>query len=123
MPTSGNAFVYGVASGEVTRSAVRLWTHWSGAGPLRLTVRAGERVVSETDVTEEPDQPHVFRAVVDGLAPDVRHDYAFTAPDGTEAAGSFRTLPPDGVPLRFAVVSCAKYNAGFFNTYQAVASP
>ena len=41
---------------------------------------------------------------------------------GSEVAGSFRTLPPDGVPLRFAVVSCAKYNAGFFNTYRVVAA-
>ena len=78
--------MYGVASGEVTRSAVRLWTHWTGAGPLRLTVRVGDRVVSETEVTEEPGQAHVFRAVVDGLAPDARHDYAFKAASAPSAA-------------------------------------
>jgi len=113
-------FEYGVASGEVTRSSVRLWTHWTGAGPLHLSVRDGDHVVTETDVAEEPGQPHVFRALLDGLDPDVRYDYVF-ASEVSQAAGSFRTLPPDGVPLRFAVVSCAKYNAGFFNTYRAVA--
>jgi alkaline phosphatase D len=113
-------FEYGVASGEVTRDSVRLWTHWSGLGPLTLTVRDGEREVSNAQVSEEPGQPHVFRALVDGLDPDVRYDYAFSA-EGMEAAGSFRTLPPDGVPLRFAVMTCAKYNSGYFNAYRAVA--
>ena len=115
-------FAHGVASGEVTRSAVRLWTWFDGAGDLSLVVRAGDAVVHTAEVVEEPGQEHVFRAVVDGLDPDVRHDYSFTARDGTSAAGRFRTLPPDGVPLRFAVVSCAKYNAGFFNTYKTVAA-
>ncbi len=115
-------FDHGVASGEVTRSSVRLWTHYDGQGPLQLTVRAGDRVVAAVEVGQEPGHEHVFRAVVGGLEPDVRHDYSFVAADGTTAGGSFRTLPPDGVPLRFAVVSCAKYNAGFFNTYKAVAA-
>ena len=101
---------------------MRLWTHWTGAAPLRLTVRDGDRVVHESHVGEEPGQTHVFRAVVEGLDADVRHDYEFLAGDGSAAAGSFRTLPPEGVPLRFAVVSCAKYNAGFFNTYEVVAA-
>jgi alkaline phosphatase D len=122
VPTDQTGFAHGVASGEVTRTSVRLWTHWTGPGPLHLTVRHGDRVVTETDVVEEPGQPHVFRAVVDGLAPDVRHAYEFAAGDGRAASGSFRTLPPDGVPLRFAVVSCAKFNAGFFNTYKVVAA-
>jgi alkaline phosphatase D len=115
------AFEFGVASGEVTRSSVLLWTHCTEPGPLHLSVRDGDHVVTETEVSEEPDQQHVFRAVVDGLDPDVRYDYVFAAERG-EAAGSFRTLPPDGVPLRFAVVSCAKFNAGFFNTYKVVAA-
>jgi alkaline phosphatase D len=114
-------FEYGVASGEVTRSSVRLWTHWTGTGPLHLTVRDGDHEVTSTEVAEEAGQPHVFRALVEGLDPDVRYDYVF-ASEQSEAAGSFRTLPPDGVPLRFAVVSCAKYNAGFFNTYRVVAA-
>jgi alkaline phosphatase D len=114
-------FAYGVASGEVTRSSVRLWTHCTGEGPLHLSVRDGDHVVTETEVSEEPHQPHVFRAVVDGLDPDVRYDYVFASETG-EATGSFRTLPPDGVPVRFAVVSCAKFNAGYFNTYRLVAA-
>jgi phosphodiesterase/alkaline phosphatase D-like protein len=114
------AFELGVASGEVTRSSVRLWTHCTEDGPLHLSVRDGDHVVTETEVSEEPEQPHVFRAVVDGLDPDVRYDYVFSS-ERDEVAGSFRTLPPDGVPLRFAVMTCAKYNSGFFNAYRAVA--
>jgi alkaline phosphatase D len=113
-------FAYGVASGEVTRSSVRLWTHWTGEGPLHLSVHDGDHVVTETEIAEEPDQEHVFRAVVDGLDPDVRYDYVFSS-EVSETAGSFRTLPPDGVPVRFAVLTCAKYNSGFFNAYRDVA--
>ena len=102
-------FEYGVASGEVTRETVRLWTHWTGPGPLHLTVRDGDRVVTEEDVAEQPDQPHVFRTVVDGLGPDVRYDYTFAAGDGAATSGSFRTLPPDGIPLRFAVVGAEMF--------------
>ena len=43
-----------------------------------LTVRNGDDEVATVEVAEEPDQAHVFRAVVDGLDPDVRYDYAFT---------------------------------------------
>src|SRR3954447_20817432 len=113
-------FAYGVASGEVTRSSVNLWTHCTAPGPLHLSVRDGDHVVIDAEVAEEPDQPHVFRTTVDGLDPDVRYDYVFSSEED-EAAGSFRSLPPDGVPLRFAVLTCAKYNSGYFNAYRSVA--
>jgi alkaline phosphatase D len=122
VPPPQIGFAHGVASGEVTRDSVRLWTHWTGSGPLHLTVRDGDHVVSEADVSEDPDRVHVFLADVEGLVADVRHDYEFRAGDGTTTAGSFRTMPPDGVPLRFAVVTCAKYNAGCFNAYRAIAA-
>ena len=38
------AFEYGVASGEVTRGAIRLWTHWTGGALLHLSVRDGAQV-------------------------------------------------------------------------------
>jgi alkaline phosphatase D len=114
-------FDHGVASGEVTRSSVRLWTWFDGDGDLELSVRGGGAVVHGATVGADPDRAHVFLADVEGLAADVRHDYEFRATDGSSATGSFRTMPPDGVPLRFAVVTCAKYNAGYFNAYRAIA--
>jgi len=50
-------FEYGVASGEVTRSSVRLWTHWTGAGPLHLSVRDGDHVVTEWTLRTTMTEP------------------------------------------------------------------
>ena len=115
-------FAYGVASGEVTRRV------GPALDPLRRR-RRPPTSPSATATTSSP-RPRSPRSptsrtsswpIVDGLDPDVRYDYVFSVGRRSEAAGSFRTLPPDGVPLRFAVVTCAKYNAGFFNAYRAVA--
>jgi len=69
-----------------------------------------------------PDTDHVFQVDVDGLAPGRRYWYRFQQPHGeTSPTGAFKTLPADPDHLRFAVVSCAKYNAGFFNGYARIA--
>jgi hypothetical protein len=39
-------YAYGVAGGEVTRHSVRLRTHATGTGPLRPTVKHGDRAVT-----------------------------------------------------------------------------
>jgi alkaline phosphatase D len=65
-----------------------------------------------------------FTAQVDvlGLQPDTHYWYAFETADERSPVGRTRTLPDAGVDhLRFAVVSCAKFNAGFFNGYARIA--
>jgi hypothetical protein len=88
------AFELGAAGGGVTRAVGRLWTQGAGEVPLHLSARDGDHLVTETEVAEAT----------------------------AEVAGSFRHLPPDGVPLRFAVVSWAKDDPGFCNAHKAVAA-
>jgi alkaline phosphatase D len=62
------------------------------------------------------------RADVSGLRPDTRYEYDFEVDGQTSPRGRTRTLPGDDAPaIRFAQVSCAKYNAGHFNAYARIA--
>jgi alkaline phosphatase D len=59
---------------------------------------------------------------VDGLRPGTTYHYGFEALGERSPVARTRTLPPPGVDhLRIAMVSCAKYAAGFFNAYGRVA--
>ena len=52
-----NGFAYGVASGEVTRRSVRLWTHCDRRRPPRTSPSATATTSSpRSEVAEEPDQ-------------------------------------------------------------------
>jgi alkaline phosphatase D len=59
-----------------------------------------------------------------GLEPATTYFYAFDALGRRSPVGRTRTAPAaggDGDRLRFALVSCAKYTAGYFNVYGRVA--
>jgi alkaline phosphatase D len=55
------------------------------------------------------------------LEPGRRYWYGFQSGEESSAIATFKTLPASPDHLRFAVVSCAKYNAGFFNGYARIA--
>jgi alkaline phosphatase D len=59
---------------------------------------------------------------VGGLEPATGYWYRFMGPDGEiSPVGRTKTLPAGAVDrIRFAVVSCAKFNAGFFNGYARI---
>jgi alkaline phosphatase D len=79
-------------------------------------------VIAAGDVEATSDTDHTAQVDVDGLQPDARYWYAFEADGERSPIGCARTLPGAGVEhLRFAVVSCAKFNAGFFNGYARIA--
>jgi len=134
MAVSGTeSFAHGVASGDPLDDRVVIWTrvslpdpdpgaadvdvHWTVAMDPGLsdpvasgTVRAG----AESDWTVHVD--------VDGLQPGATYYYGFDALDRRSPVGRTRTLPgPGSTHLRLVSVSCAKYNAGFFNAYGRIA--
>jgi phosphodiesterase/alkaline phosphatase D-like protein len=122
-------FRHGVASGDPDVDRVVIWTrvtagtgtpaelHWLLAADEQLSrpVADGTTIATaDTDFTAQVD--------VDGLQPDTYYWYAFETSDERSPVGRTRTLPGAGVDhLRIAVVSCAKYNAGFFNGYARIA--
>ena len=124
------AFLHGVASGDPTPRRVVIWTRVSGAkGAAPVAVRwrvleadGEERAAGHGQTLARPDADWTVRVDVAGLHPDTRYVYDFEVDGERSPGGRTRTLPEgDPAALRFAQVSCAKYNAGYFNAYARLA--
>lgn len=129
-PTAPSVFRHGVASGDPTPRRVVIWTRVSGAtGSAPIAVRwrvfeaDTERPAGHGQTLAREDSDWTVRIDVGGLQPDTRYRYDFEVDGQLSPSGSTRTLPDgDQATLRFAQVSCAKYNAGHFNAYARLAS-
>ncbi|WP_328403137.1 alkaline phosphatase D family protein [Nocardia sp. NBC_00403] len=133
-------FRHGVASGDPLPDGVILWTRvtvsdaatpGSGVGEaaaVRWEVAADERftsLVAAGTATATADSDHTVKIDVSGLAPGTRYYYRFTAFGVTSPVGRTCTAPaasatPDR--LRFGVVSCANWEAGYFGAYRHLAA-
>jgi alkaline phosphatase D len=137
---AGGVFRHGIASGDPTPHAVVLWTRvtptrestpGSGRGPRaqvtwQVAHDAGFRDVVRVGVVETaPWRDHTVKVDVDGLAPGRWYFYRFRCNGVTSRTGRIRTAPaPDALPdhLRFGVVSCANWQAGWFSAYRGLAA-
>ncbi|SFC73908.1 alkaline phosphatase D family protein [Streptomyces aidingensis] len=142
--TGNPVFRHGVASGDPLPDGILLWTRvtpvpealpGSGAGPdtpVRWEIAEDEAftaVRASGTVTATAAADHTVRADVRGLRPATTYWYRFTTGGGAAAVvsptGRTRTAPADGaaVPgLRFGVVSCSNYEAGYFAAYRHLAA-
>ncbi|HEX9374916.1 MAG TPA: alkaline phosphatase D family protein [Actinomycetota bacterium] len=123
-----NLFQHAVASGDPLTDRVIIWTRATTDGnePVSLDWTMSRDpdlrdVVATGTVTAEPDADFTAKADVGGLDPDTHYFYAFESGGERSPVGRTRTLPDRTDHLRFAMVSCAKYNAGFFNAYRRIA--
>ena len=124
-----SSFRHGVASGDPTSRRVVIWTRVSGAtGSTSVPVRwrifeaSTGRPAGNGQSLARPETDWTVSVDVGGLRPDTRYWYDFEVGMERSPEGRTRTLP-DGDPasIRFAQVSCAKYNAGHFNAYARIA--
>ncbi|QNE77936.1 alkaline phosphatase [Streptomyces finlayi] len=137
------AFLHGVASGDPLPDGVLLWTRvtptadavpGSGRG-ADTAVRwemsedaAFTRIAAQGTVVSRAASDHTVKADVRGLRPATAYFFRFTAGDGEQAhspVGRTRTAPAAGaaVPgVRFGVVSCANWEAGWFSAYRHLAA-
>ncbi|CAL9349204.1 Phospholipase D [Streptomyces sp. enrichment culture] len=140
VPEPGEVFGHGVASGDPLPDAVVLWTRvtptpeaqpGSGTGPtvpVRWEVAADRefrRVVRRGSATAGPQGDHTVKVDVDGLDAATTYWYRFVCEGRTSPVGRTRTAPAPGAAvssLRFGVVSCANYMAGFFSAYRHLAA-
>ena len=116
-----NPFQYGIASGDVTNSAVVLWARLATPGASatwHCKPEDGGQALTATAASDSKTGSLHVR--VEGLAAGNRYHYWFEAEGQRSDEGRFRTIPVDR-PTRFAVVCCAKFNSGFFNAYRAIA--
>lgn len=123
-------FAHGVASGDPLSDRVILWTRVTPREP-RDSLRVDFTVARDAAMTEVVLQGSArtgadrdFTVKVDalGLAPGTTYYYQFRHRGTTSPVGRTRTLPVGQVDhLRFAVVSCSNFAAGYFNAYARIA--
>ncbi|WP_324197571.1 alkaline phosphatase D family protein [Nocardia abscessus] len=133
-------FRHGVASGDPLPDGVILWTRvtvsddatpGSGSGDpatVRWEIAADDRFASlaaSGTATAAADSDHTVKVDVSGLAPGVEYFYRFSALGETSPVGRTKTAPattdtPDR--LRFGVVSCSNWEAGYFGAYRHLAA-
>ncbi|MFD7032955.1 alkaline phosphatase D family protein [Streptomyces sp. NPDC059917] len=134
------AFLHGVASGDPLPDGVLLWTRvtptaeavpGSGLGPAtRVDWEVAEdqgftRITASGSLTTSAAADHTVKADVRGLRPQTAYWYRFTAGTTVSPVGRTRTAPPLGARLpgvRFGVVSCANWEAGYFSAYRHLAA-
>ncbi|MFE4594629.1 alkaline phosphatase D family protein [Streptomyces laurentii] len=137
--TGAPAFRHGVASGDPLPDGILLWTRvtptpdalpGSGKGP-DLTVgwelaedQAFTRVVARGTTVATAASDHTVKADVRGLRPATAYWYRFTAGTTLSPAGRTRTAPTADATsgIRFGVVSCANWEAGWFSPYRHLAA-
>jgi len=133
-------FAHGVASGDPLPDAVVLWTRvtpspsaspGSGRGPQVVVAWEVARDAGFADVvrrgrfTTGPDRDHTVKIDVTGLRPATTYHYRFTWDGVTSRTGRTRTAPAEGATpghVRFGVVSCANWQAGWFSAYRHLAA-
>ncbi|HCA84436.1 MAG TPA: alkaline phosphatase, partial [Streptomyces sp.] len=134
------AFLHGVASGDPLPDGVLLWTRvtpaagalpGSGIGPdveVGWQVAEGSlfgTVVARGTATATAASDHTVKADVRGLRPATDYWFRFTAGGTPSPAGRTRTTPAHDAAaraVRFGVVSCANWEAGWFSPYRHLAA-
>ncbi|MET9597155.1 alkaline phosphatase D family protein [Streptomyces sp. NPDC006459] len=134
------AFLHGVASGDPLPDGVLLWTRvtptpeavpGSGLGPATqvgwevASDKAFSQVVASGTVTAGAAADHTVKVDVRGLQPQTPYWYRFTAGGTVSPAGHTLTTPAHETTtagVRFGVVSCANWEAGYFSAYRHLAA-
>jgi alkaline phosphatase D len=122
-------FYHGVASGDPLDDAVIIWTRVTPqdfGSPVAVEWRMAtdtsmSNIVNSGSLLTDNTKDFTVKVDVTGLQPDTYYYYEFTALGANSARGRTKTAPTGSVDsLRFAVVSCANLEAGYFNAYEAI---
>ncbi|WP_116126379.1 alkaline phosphatase D family protein [Lewinella sp. IMCC34183] len=125
-------FYHGVASGDPLADRVIFWTRVtpdtvdgrSIRGEWCVATDPGlEDLVQEGTFTIEGETDYTVKVDVDGLAPATTYYYSFSALGRDSLTGRTKTTPTGATAdhLRFGVVSCSNFQAGYFNAYGRLA--
>jgi alkaline phosphatase D len=122
-------FRHGVASGDPLPDGVVLWTRVTPAedGPVEVVWRIArdpdlDAVVAEGTGRADASTDYTVHVAARDLEPATTYFYAFDALGRRSPVGRTRTAPHGHCDrLLLALVSCAKYTAGYFNVYARLA--
>lgn len=124
-------FYHGVASGDPLSDRVIIWTRIT---PTDMTSDVEvEYFVSEDTAfttltasgrfTTNSTRDYTVKIDVAGLNPETTYYYYFKGLGASSVIGRTRTTPlHHSDQLKFAVVSCSNFEAGFFNAYKKIAA-
>ncbi|TWV33097.1 alkaline phosphatase [Streptomyces misionensis] len=134
------AFLHGVASGDPLPDGVLLWTRvtpvpeatpGSGVGPDTVVGwvvakdQALTQVVARGSTTATAASDHTVKADIRGLEPATDYWFRFSCGGTDSPVARTRTAPAataDVAGLRFGVVTCANWEAGYFSAYRHLAA-
>jgi alkaline phosphatase D len=133
------SFKYGVASGDPFPDSVVIWTRavpaadspsaTQGLFQVRYRVctdAAMKHEVAKGKVLTSADVDFTVKVIVGGLQPSTKYYYDFSACDKkiSSAIGKTKTLPAanaDVQSVSLAIVSCSKFDVGYFHAYGGIA--
>ncbi|MEP4101518.1 alkaline phosphatase D family protein [Paraglaciecola sp.] len=124
-------FSHGVASGDPLQGSVILWTRalpHDGAVSARLvwelaTDKNFTNIVRSGLVDSSESRDYTVKVDVQELNPATEYFYRFKGSQQVSMTGRTKTLPSTNPEqIKFVVVSCSNYPAGYFNAYQEAAN-
>ena len=117
-------FYHGVASGDPLNDRVIIWTRGTTDSisvqvKWRFATDTGmQNIISQGVATADTSKDYTVKVDVTGLQPGTYYYYEFEALGRLSQRGRTKTLPSGDVrSLRLALVSCANYEFGYFNSY------
>jgi len=125
-------FYHGVASGDPTSSNVIIWTRVTpDSSEIEQSISVSWKVATDTGMTNviqsgvtNTDSTIDFTVKVDvgNLSPNTFYYYEFQKGNYYSPRGRTKTNPVGASvdSLRFAIVSCANLEAGYFNVYSSL---
>ncbi len=123
-------FYHGVASGDPMPDRVIIWTRITPDTISSAPVSVLWQVATDTGMTHiiqtgslitDNTRDYTVKVDVTGLSTNTWYYYEFTYNGKNSARGRTRTTPLTNTDsLRFAIVSCANLEAGFFNAYKVL---
>lgn len=125
-------FYHGVASGDPLPDGIILWTRVTQQPKARMdsipvnwwiaTDSALQSVVASGTTVATRERDFTVKVDARGLQPGQTYYYAFQSLDRMSQVGRTKTAPDQQVDrLKFAVVTCANYEWGYFSGYRKVA--
>ena len=123
-------FYHGVASGDPLTDKVIIWTRVTPEDftlPVDVSYKMAldtgmTNIVAQGSLLTDASVYYTVKFDVGGLSPDTYYYYEFKALGKYSQRGRTKTAPTAALNnLRFAIVSCANLEAGYFNVYEAIA--
>ncbi len=123
-------FYHGVASGDPGKENITIWTRVTPDKKLKSIT--GTWMISAEDDPDVPlqkgnwitgpERDYTVKVTITGLLPGSLYRYGFEWNGVSSGVGRTRTLPEDQpAQLKFAVVSCNNYEAGYYNAFARLA--